>query len=258
MRITAIIFLFCVLGLSSADIQAQIRILPKERLVAVDSPKLSSDSAALKFDTRHIKAATLNEDSDPETFTFVMSNAGTEVINVRRLTTTCSCVSASVRQNVLNPGDSTSLTVRYNPKGHIGQFEHKVFVYTQPGNDPAAILKLNVEVEGSSDVSGIYQVRMGNIALRSTDVRFRRDTKGVEVLKFVNLSGRDMKLECEEMFLPECISFETSPEILKDRQEGEIRISYDPSRGNPGKRIPLILRNLGVSPSRSTINITIE
>ncbi len=258
MRITAIIFLFCVLGLSSTDIRAQIRILPKERLEAVDSPKLSRDSAALKFDTRYIKAAALKEDASPETFTFVMTNAGREVIDVRRLTTTCSCVSASVGQNVLKPGESTSVKVRYNPKGHIGRFEHKVFVYTQPGNDPAAILRLNVEVEGGSDISGIYQVRMGNIALRSTDVRFSRDTKGVEVLKYVNLSGRDMKLECEEMFLPDCISFETIPEILGDGQEGEIRISYDPSRGKPLELIPLILRNLGVSPSRSTINITIE
>ncbi len=258
MRTTAIIFLFCVLGLSSADVRAQIRILPKERLEAVDSPKLSSDSAALRFDTRHIKAAPLKEDSAPETFTFVMTNSGNDEMNVRRLTTTCSCVSASAGQNVLKPGESTPLTVRYDPKGHIGRFEHKVFVYTQPGNNPAAILRLNVEVEGGSDISGIYRVRMGSIALRSTDVRFSRDTKGVEVLKFVNLSGRDMKLECEEMFLPDCISFETIPEILKDGQEGEIRISYDPSRGKPGKRIPLILRNLGVSPSRSTINITIE
>lgn len=258
MRLTAIIFLFCVLGISSADIGAQIRILPKERLEAVNSPKLSSDSAALSFDTRHIKAEPLKEDDPPETFTFVMTNAGTEVMDIIRLTTTCSCVSASVRQNVLKPGESTSLTARYNPKGHIGRFEHKVFVYTQPGSDPAAVLRLNVEVEGVSDISGTYRVRMGNIALRSTDVRFSRDTKGVEVLKFMNMSGFDMKLECEEMFLPECISFETNPEILKAGQEGEIRISYDPSKGKSGERIPLILRNLGVSPSRSTINITIE
>ena len=257
MRITAIIFLFCVLGISSADIRAQIRILPKERLEAVDSPKLSSDSAVLMFDTRQITAA-LKEDGGPETFTLVMTNAGTDVINVRKLTTTCSCVSATVGQNVLKPGESTSLTVRYNPKGHIGRFGHKVFVYTQPGDDPAAVLRLDVEVEGGSDISGTYKVRMGNIALRSSEVRFSRGVKGIEVLKFVNLSGRDLKLECEEMFLPDCISFETSPVTLKDGQEGEIRISYDPSGGEAADRIPLILRNLGVSPSRSTINITIE
>lgn len=258
MRTTAIIFLFCVLGISSVDIRAQIRILPKEKLESVNSPKLSGDSAALSFDTRHITAAPLKDDDAPETFTFRMTNVSREVINVRKLTTTCSCVSATAGQNILNPGESTSLMVRYNPKGHIGRFEHKVLVYTQPGNDPAAVLRLNVEVESGSDISGIYQVRMGNIALRSKDVRFSRGVKGTEVLKFVNLSGRDMTLECEDMFLPDCITFETRPKVLKDGQEGEIRISYDPSNEKPVDRIPLILRNIGVSPSRSTINITIE
>ena len=257
MRMTAIIFLFCVLGLSSADVRAQIRILPKERLEAVDSPKLSGDSAALKLDIRHIKAE-LKEDDAPESFCCMITNVGTEQMCFSKISTTCSCVSAFAGQNVLKPGESTKLTVRYNPKGHIGRFEHKVFIYTKPGTDPSAVLRLNVEVEGSSDISGIYQVRMGNIALRSTDVRFSIDSKGIEVLKFVNMSGRDMKLECENMFLPDCITFETHPEILKDGQEGEIRIWYDPSKGKPDGRIPLILRNLGVSPSRSTININFE
>lgn len=258
MRILGFILLSCVLGMSSLTSRAQIRIVPRDKLEAVDSPRLSSDSASLSFDVRHIVAKPMKEDDNPEVFRFEMTNTAAEPVSIHRLQTTCSCVSASVGQNELNPGAKTVLTVRYDPKGHLGRFDHKIFVYTRPGNDPAAALRLTVEVNGSDDLSGLYKVAMGAIALRSRDVTFRKDSKSVEVLKFVNRGGKSLKLECEEMFLPQCIRFETRPETVENGQEGEIVITYDPSIGDAMNRVPLILKNLGVSPSRSTINITIE
>lgn len=258
MRITAYIFLSCALFLSYMTSQAQIRIVPRERLDAVDSPRLSSDSSSLDFDTRHIVADPMKEDDAPAVFRFEMTNAGEETIKILKLRTTCSCVSASAGQTALDPGDKTMLTVRYDPEGHLGRFEHKVFVYTRPGNEPAASLRLTVEVESSSDISRLYKIGMGKIALRSRSVAFKRDVKSTEVLKFINLSDNDLEVECEEMFLPECISLETRPVVTGSGKEGEIIISYDPSIGTAVDSFPIILKNLGVSPSRSTIYITIE
>lgn len=253
-----LISLSVVLCMSAMAAQAQIRIIPREKLEAVASPRLSSDSSSLSFNARLIEAGSMREDSAPEVFKYEMTNVGREPINVLRLQTTCSCVTATIGQNKLKPGEKTSLSVRYDPKGHLGRFEHKVFVYTQEGNAPAAALRLVVEVESGSDLAGSYQVHMGRIALRNRTVTFRKDVKSVETLNFVNLSGRSLKLECEDMFLPQCISFHTEPAVLDDGQEGEIVISYDPSKGLPGARVPLILKNLGVSPGASTINITFE
>jgi len=258
MKITAYIFLYCALCLSYVTSQAQIRIVPRERLEAVDSPRLSSDSSSLGFDTRHIVAEPMKEDDAPAVFRFEMTNTGERPISVLKLQTTCSCVSASVGQRALKPGDKTTLTVRYDPEGHLGHFEHKVFVYTGPGNEPSAALRLTVEVQSPSDISGLYRVGMGKIALRSRNIAFKRDVKSVEVLKFINLSDNDLKLECEEMFLPECISLETRPVVTGSGKEGEIIVSYDPSMGTADDSFPIILKNLGVSPSSSTIYITIE
>ena len=238
--------------------QAQIRIIPRETLDAVAFPWLSQDSLSLDFSTRHIMAGTMKEDDLPGSYRVEMSNIGKETVDIYRLQTSCSCVSVSAGQKVLRPGDSTSLIVRYDPKGHLGQFEHKVFIYTRPGNSPAAVLRLSVRVEASDDISRLYKVGMGKIALRSRTVNFRKGQKGIEVLKYINLSGKPLKLECEETFLPKCITFETKPQMLEDGKEGEMIITYDPSQGDARGHIPLILQNLGVSPSGSTIDITIE
>ena len=257
MRLSAIIFLICVLGLASPS-QAQIKILPRERLDAVDSPRLSADSSSLAFDTRHIKAAPMREDDSPQVFRYEMTNVGKDELNVLRLQTTCSCFSATIGQKLLKPGEKTVLTVRYDPKGHLGRFEHKVFVYTGPGTSPAAILTFSVEVQGGSDCSGLYQVQMGSIRLRSTEVVFRKGRRAVENIKFLNQSGSPMKLECEKMFLPDCIRFETRPAVVEDGCEGEIVLTYEPGEGEIRDEIPLILKGLGVSPGKSTVKIRFE
>lgn len=258
MRALAVISVLLALGISSADALAQIRILSRETLEAVDSPRLSRDSSSLVLGDRHIKAAPMREDASPATFRTEISNAGDRPVDIRRISTTCSCVTASAGKARLMPGENTMLTVKYDPKGHIGMFDHKVFIYTMPGNDPAAYLNLSVNVESGSDKSGLYQVPMGGIRLRSSEVLFRAGERAVETLNFINLSGRPLKLECEEMFLPADLKFETRPEVVEDGGEGVMVITYDPSGEIPRKEVPLILKGLGVAPSKATVKIRFE
>ena len=90
-------------------------------------------------------------------------------------------------------------------------FERKIFVYTQEGNNPAATLKLSVDVSNGSDSSTMWPIQMGGIRLRNTEVTFTLGRKAVENISFINLTGKTLKLECEEMFLPDCLTFSSSP-----------------------------------------------
>lgn len=258
MRVLAVILLFMVMGISTENARAQIRILSREALEAVDSPRLSRDSSSLVLGERYMKAAPMREDASPATFRTEISNVGEQPVDIRRIRTTCSCVTASAGKTRLMPGESAGLTVRYDPKGHMGRFEHKVFIYTQPGNDPSAVLSLSVNVESGSDKSGLYQVQMGGIRLRSSEIRFRSGERAVETLNFINLSGRTLKLECEEMFLPEGLKFETRPEVVENGEEGVMVITYDPLGKMPPKEVPLILKGLGTAPGKSTVKIRFE
>ena len=243
-------------ALAASAASAQMKIISREKVEAASNPTLSSDSASLQFDTTHIIAEPMNEDDAPKDFVYTFKNTGKESIEILRLVSTCSCATATCSVKKVAPGASAKINVRYNPKGHPGRFERKVFVYTQDGNNPAAILKLSVDVSNGSDYSTLWPVQMGGIRMRTTEVTFTQGKKAVETINFINLSGKSLKLECETMFLPACLSF--SSELVENGKEGVIQITYDPTKPGARESLKLILKGLGLPPSQSSITIRIK
>ena len=234
---------------------SQLRILPREKVESVANPRLSRDSAALSFDTRHIVAEPMNEDDAPRTFVYRFTNAGKEPLVIKRLVSSCSCAAAVAVKTEIGPGESSQIRVTYNPKGHPGRFERKIFVYTEGEDDPAAILRLSVDVSNGTDMSREWPVQMGPIRLRRQEVTFAEGVKAAEKMRFVNLSGKPLTLSCEEAFLPECLSFRTDPVTVPAGEEGQIVISYDPSVSGSRETMKVILKGLGLPPSKATISV---
>ena len=243
---------------SSMTADAQLRMVSKEKLQEVANPALSADSASLSFEQKHIIAEPMNEDDAPKTFVYGFTNISREPVAIKRLVSTCSCASAVCQVKEVAPGASAEISVIYNPKGHPGRFERKIFVYTQDGNAPAAVLRLSVEVAAGADLSQEWPVQMGGIRLRRSEVVFSASAKGVEQLRFINLSGRPLALQCEENFLPECLSFRTEPAVVEDGAEGVIVISYDPSLPGARDSMNVILKGLGLPPTKSSITVRIK
>ena len=254
-RIAAVLCYVAVL-MAPAALPAQTRIIPQAQREAVSNPRHSADSADLSFAQKHIVAEPMSEDDAPKTFVYRFENVGKETVTIRRMTSSCSCASAVCHQASVRPGEGAEILVTYNPKGHPGRFERKVFVYTQEGNAPAAVLKLSVDVSSGADHSTEWPLQMGGIRLRRSEVNFVQGRKAVETVSFINLTGKTLELECEEMLLPESITFEADP--VENMAEGTMRISYDPSKPGDREAVKLILKGLGVPPSKSSITIRIK
>jgi hypothetical protein len=250
------IIMIVVWALAALPASAQMRIISRDKVEAVSNPRLSADSASLAFATRHIVAEPMTEDDAPKTFIYRFENIGDKELNIVRLVSTCSCASATCSVKSVAPGASAEISVKYYPKGHPGRFERKVFVYTRDGNDPAAVLRLSVDVASGSDHSTQWPIQMGGIRLRRAEVPFIQGKPAVETISFINLTGKTLKLECETMFLPQCIRFSSDP--VENGAEGVMTIIYDPSRPGVRDNVQLILKGLGLPPSKSTINIRIK
>ena len=196
----------------------------------------------------------MNEDHAPVVFRYRFSNVSDRHLKIGRLVSTCSCASASCPVSSVAPGESSEILVRYNPKGHPGRFERRIFIYTDNHSEPAAVLKLSVEVSTGQDLSADWPIQMGGIRLRRSSVTFVEGVRAVEKIRFINLTGNDLKLQCEESFLPPCLFFRSEPEIVKDGQTGEMVISYDPLRQSRSS-MKIMLKGLGVPPSQSAIEV---
>ena len=247
-----------VVMVSAMTADAQLRMVSREKLQEVANPALSADSSSLSFEQKHIIAEPMNEDGAPKSFVYRFTNIGKETVAIKRLVSTCSCASAVCPVKEVAPGASAEISVTYNPKGHPGKFERKIFVYTQDGNSPAVVLRLSVEVATGADLSQEWPVQMGSIRLRRSEVAFSAGAKGVEQLRFINLSGRPLTLQCEESFLPDCLSFRTEPSVVEDGAEGVIVISYDPSLPGARESVNVILKGLGLPPIKSSITVRIK
>ena len=237
---------------------AQIKVVPREMLESVTNPRLAAASASLKFETVAITAEPMNEDDGVQRFSFPFENVGKDTIHIKRIVSTCSCAAASCEQKSLAPGESSEIVVNYNPKGHPGRFERRIFLYIGEESAPAAVLRLNVDVERGEDLSGLYPIAMGNIRLRRTEVTVQKGVQSVERCVFVNVSGKPLRLQCETAMLPPCLKFKTDPEVVVADQEGEIVITYDPTKGEERDRMPVLIKGLGVPPSQSTIVVTVK
>ena len=120
---------------------------------------------------------------------------------------------------------------------------------------PAAVLRLSVNVENCMDIAGQYPLSMGKIRLKTTSVRFK-DGYGEERIKFVNVSGRVLRFDCDRDFLPECIKFYAPP--TRPLEEAEIVIRYDSTKQGVKKKMNIFLNDLGVPPSQSSLTVYTE
>lgn len=233
-------------------------IVPKEKLSSVSNTHLSQYASVLEFETTHIIAEPMGEDDGESTYVFPFRNIGKDTLTISRIVSTCSCVTALCEDKYVLPGETSGIVLRYNPKGHPGRFERRVFIYVCDDKVPSAVLKLSVDVERGKNLSGLYPVSMGNIRLRRSEVHFTKGVKAVERCVFVNVTDKALNVECEKSMLPSCLTFNVEPQVVQSGQEGEIIIQYDPDKGGERERMPVILRGMAVPPSQSSITVILK
>lgn len=240
------------------DMQAQIQVLSRFELENVENPSLSDDASNLKFKVESIAADDMTEDGGIKIFTYTFKNIGTDTVRIDRLVTSCSCAMATYTQKSVAPGKDGEITVKYNPKGHPGRFERKIFVYTGGYKSPSAVLRLKVNVEVGADLSGAYQVSMGKLRLRRAEVTFQRGSATVEKCACINVSDTPLKVTCNRYLLSSALTFKAEPEILQPGQEGTIVVEYDPSVKEDRNDLLIMLNGLGVPPSQSVIKVKLK
>jgi len=87
--------------------------------------------------------------SEPVTRIFEVRNTGDGVLNITSLSTSCSCTTATVSKDSLEPGDIADLTVTFDPGAHngaTGQFMRQVFIESTDPETPIAVFTFRITV----------------------------------------------------------------------------------------------------------------
>jgi hypothetical protein len=87
--------------------------------------------------------------TSPVSQTFQLRNAGDGPLQISGVSTSCGCTTAEVANRVLAPGETTDLTVTYDPLAHggaTGEFMRVVYVRSDDPDTPEATLTIRVTV----------------------------------------------------------------------------------------------------------------
>ncbi len=94
----------------------------------------------LTYDFGQVKAGSVQE------HTFIFKNETSKALTIKDTTTSCGCAASSVKKNVLRPGESTEIEVKFNSKGYSGAVQQFVYVATDDLDNPVVryIIKADV------------------------------------------------------------------------------------------------------------------
>ena len=92
---------------------------------------------------------TIQKDSDG-TWTFKFKNLGDQAILINRVRSTCGCTVPEWPREPIEPGDTGTITVRYNTAS-TGTFLKSVVVYSTAANSP---VKLQIKGKVTDDQTG--------------------------------------------------------------------------------------------------------
>lgn len=110
---------------------------------SISTPKISVEPTSFNFGFVEKEKGNANHE-------FEVKNIGNADLEILTTSTSCGCTTAKLGKNILKPGESTNLTVSFNPNFHKepeGSFERVVYIKS---NDPE-----NKEIEVTIFVEGI-------------------------------------------------------------------------------------------------------
>lgn len=243
--------------------QAQIRIIDRASIDSLMSPATVGSAATVQFATTRLDAGTINEDDGIQAFDFRFRNTGSESLVITRITTTCGCTTAKALPTTVPAGGEGRIAVNYNPKGHVGSFERRIFVYTPlSATQPTAVLTLAVKVEAGRDYASVeYPFAMGSLRLKRNAVSFVRGRSAAESIEVCNTGERPITIGFRRELLPTGITAECEPSRIPEGGRAEITVRYDAGCADQhegGRTIPLMFTGTGQTPLQSTIKINIE
>lgn len=254
MRGIATVIMLCAVQLLSA----QIRIIPKEKLLEVAEPKAVASS--LRFLVEQVNFGTIDEMSSAWQGRAMLTNVGTDTIVLSRIKTTCGCLRADVPTRVIAPKQSVAMTLKYYPRGHAGNVMQRVLVYAGSEVErPSAILQVRGVVTASADRSDDYPYTRGALRLRQEVVQFAGTEREVQRIACMNGGSTELRPVADTLLTSRGLKVRFEPQILAPKQEGDMVIEYLPKGvDSDNKGLKIYLKLPGVSPRNGIIEVTLR
>lgn len=234
---------------------AQIRIVPREKIDSIARPATISEGVVLMENDGRVSMGSIAEDSGVWQHTLSWQNVGDEPVVITRLSSSCSCLQADADRKPVGSGEKGSIALRYYPKGHIGDVNHRVTIYTNLSDRvPTAVISFNGVVKAAIDRSDDYPYYRGELLLRQDTIVARR---GEEVrVACMNGGERALTIGVDGMLSVKGTKIYTTPGILQPKQEGDLVVKL-PLGLDAGQCVRLYISGLQLPPRQRCLVVKV-
>jgi hypothetical protein len=196
------------------------------------------NKAKVNFEEEVYDFGTINIDGGYVSHDFSFVNIGSTPFIINNVRTSCGCTSPEWTREPVIPGQSGSVTVRFNPRGRPGPFSKSITINSNAEMQPI-VLRIKGTVETAAPevtkeqklarIIKEYKYGMGDLRLKNTHVAFGEILKGTSETKTVRIanSSAENSIKPSIKSIPEFLTIAFKPAVLEPAGEGEIEITYN-------------------------------
>lgn len=241
--------------MATSPLCAQLRIIPREEVEEAANPTVVEGEQMSFEEGENISFGTIGEDDEPWAVTLHWSSR--KALTITRIKSSCGCLKCAWDRRSSTNVTQGTLNIEYHPKGHSGNIEQRLFIYTTLSNEhPTAIVSIGGKVTASEDHTSRYPHRLGTLGLRSRRVSLP-DGGGVMRIAVMNCGSTPLRITHDNRLSLGGVTAHTEPEVLEGGQEGTLHIEW--RRSTTDNMPPMLyLQGVNTPPRERKIEIEIE
>lgn len=170
-----------------------------------------------------------NEDDERVRAYFHFVNTGDEPVVILQAAASCGCTVPSYSREPIEPGDTATITVQFNPVGRAGRFEKSVYVRTDASHERFRLKVRGAVIGNESTIKGRYPVEMGPLKMHN----------GVAMLGRVHQKG------AKSAFIDGYNQSEDTLHLAFDHVPAYLTVMATPEAVPPGEQVNISIHHKG-------------
>ena len=178
-------------------------------------PTLSfAQRAKIAFEKTTFNMGLVQENGGKVTHEFKFTNKGKAPLLIKFIETTCGCTTPKWNRKPIPPGDSSVVTVTFNPKDRPGVFSKKIIVY----------------ITKSVDIPTTYPIVVGNLRFTTDTIRLKQAETKHQIINLINTGKKNISIL--SIFKPDYLEVDCTPLTLGKEMMGNLIIRYLPKHAD--------------------------
>lgn len=196
-------------------------------LVAV---AMMAQQAVITFEETEHDFGRINEADGRVTTVFTFKNEGMEPLVLSNVRASCGCTTPNWTREPVEPGQTGTIKVTYNPNGRPGRFQKTITVTSNATEGTKRLYIKGEVIPKPAQPVNQYPVKMGALSLKSKSVDFGSFKKGESVtreIEYANLGDKEITIELATRDQDVHLLSQVTNPTIKPKETGKLVFIFD-------------------------------